>query len=216
MSNRGILVTALFTVIGIILLALMTFWVGYHAAYSANRAAAGAVTISTNSSGQPVAHISLSIQQEVGVGPNAAWLGYQTRTNPPHPGTIFTVPANALVTMDIHNFDSTTALRNYFFTKVQGTIGGVEYVNGKRITVMNPDDLSHTFTFPAAGVSVPMMGIPNNARAGAFEDMRFSFRAPSRKGVYRWQCIVPCGWGTYGNGGPMGEIGYMSGLITVN
>lgn len=216
MSSRGVLVTAIFTVVGIIILVLITIGVGYHAAYSADRAAVGAVTMATNSSGQKVVHLSLNIVQEVGVGPNAAWLGYQTRTSSPHPGTIFTLPRNTVVVVDIHNYDSTTALRNYFFNKVQGTIGGVEYVNGKRTMVLNPNLTSHTFTIPSFGVSVPMMGVPNNAPATKFEDMRFSFRTPNKTGVYRWQCFVPCGWGTYGNGGPMSEIGYMSGLITLN
>jgi hypothetical protein len=36
-----------------------------------------------------------------------------------------------------------------------------------------------------------------------------------QKGVFRWRCIVPCGFGLYGNGGPMQALGYMDGLITV-
>jgi hypothetical protein len=200
---------------GIVALALIAFGVTYHPAYGASRSAAGAVEVTTNSSGQKVYHISLNIVVQVGTGPHADWLGYQTRTSPPHPGPVFTLPRNSLVEVDIHNFDSATALRNPFFTQVSGTIGGVEYVNGKPLRVMSPDHTSHTFTIPSFNVSVPMEGVPDNAPPTKFQDMRFMFRTPNKTGVFRWQCLVPCGSGLYGNGGPMGEIGYMMGLITL-
>lgn len=215
MDRRGVLVTALVTLAGIIALALITLGITYHPAYSADRSAAGAVSVASNASSQKVYHVKLDIVVQVGVGPHADWLGYQTRTTPVHPGPNFSVPRNSLVEMDIHNFDSATALRNYFFTQVSGTVGNVEYVNGKPLKVMSPDLTSHTFTIPSFGVSVPMEGVPSNAPATKFQDMRFTFRTPTTKGVYRWQCLVPCGSGLYGNGGPMGEIGYMTGLITV-
>lgn len=214
-DRRPLIYMILGTLAVIILVALYIWGIGYRPAYSADRAAAGAVNFGRTASGQKTATIKLNIVQSVGLGPNAPWLGYQTRTSPPHPGTIFTVPAHALVTVDIHNFDSATNPRNEYFSLVQGTIGGVEYVNGKKIRLMNPNDMSHTFTIPDIGVSVPMMGIPSNAKPNQFEDMRFTFRAPG-PGVYRWQCFVPCGWGTYGNGGPMSELGYMSGIMTVS
>jgi hypothetical protein len=45
---------------------------------------------------------------------------------------------------------------------------------------------------------------------------KFSFMAPSHAGVFRWQCLVPCGGGFLdGNGGPMTTIGYMTGNMTV-
>lgn len=215
MSSKGALVTSIFTVVGIIILILIVLGVTYHPAYGATRQAAGAITTTTDSSGQKVVHVSLNIVVAVNTGPHADWLGYQTRTTPLHPGPIFNLPRNTLVTVDIHNFDSQAPLRNYFFTQVQGTVGGVEYVNGKPLKVMNPNLTSHTFTIPAFGISAPMEGVPANAPSTKFEDMRFTFRTPNKTGVYRWQCFVPCGSGLYGNGGPMGQIGYMSGLITL-
>lgn len=215
MNSRGVLITAIVTVAGIIVLGLITLGITYHPAYGADRSAAGAITASTNPSGQKVLHLNLNIVVEVGQGPHADWLGYQTRTNPVHPGPNFSLPRNSLVQVDIHNFDSATALRNYFFTQVSGTIGNVEYVNGKATKVMNPDLTSHTFTIPSFNVSVPMEGVPDNAPPTKYQDMRFTFRTPNKTGVFRWQCIVPCGSGLYGNGGPMGELGYMSGLITL-
>ena len=204
-----------FLIVIIALAALFTWSITYRAAYGADRTANSAVSVSSTTSGQKVYTIHLAIQQEVAVGPHADFLGYQTETKPVHPGTFFTLPRNSLVTVVIHNFDSATAPRNEFFSLVQGTIGGVETVQGKTLKVMDPAVMSHTFTIPDFGVSVPMMGIPDNAKPGAFETMKFSFRTPNKAGVYRWQCIVPCGSGQYGNGGPMSELGYMSGMFTL-
>jgi len=175
-----------------------------------------AVTIGTAANGQKTATIRLSIQPTTNTGPDGPWLGYQLQdaaTNPADQrgAAIFHVPAHALVTVTVKNYDSRTALRNPYFTEVQGTVGGVEYVNGKPISVMNPNLTSHTFTIPALGVSVPMEGVPGSS---GFELMRFQFRT-GNSGTVRWQCIVPCGWGLYGFGGPMSQFGYMNGLIHI-
>jgi hypothetical protein len=200
----------------IVLTALFTWGVTYKSAYGATRSGDSAIKVSTNASGQRVYNLHLAIQQEVSTGPHADWLGYQTLTNPVHPGTLLNVPKNALVTVTIDNYDSETAPRNEFFSLVQGTVGGVEYVNGKKLKVMDPAIMSHTFTIPDFGVSVPMEGIPDTAKPNAFETMKFTFRTPNRTGVFRWQCIVPCGSGLYAFGGPMGELGYMQGLFTLS
>ena len=43
----------------------------------------------------------------------------------------------------------------------------------------------------------------------------FTFRTPG-KGLYRWQCFVPCALGFInGVGGPMATVGYMDGYIKV-
>jgi hypothetical protein len=202
-------------VVVIVLTALYTWSITYKAAYSADRTANSAISASSNSSGHKVFNLTLAIQVEVAAGPHADWLGYQTQTKTPHPGTVFTLPRNSLVTVTIHNFDSATAPRNPFFSLVQGTVGGTETVNGKTIKIMNPDIMSHTFTIPDFGVSVPMMGVSDTAKPTDFQTMKFTFKTPNRTGVFRWQCIVPCGSGTYGNGGPMSELGYMGGLITL-
>ena len=215
-SRKSIIFTSLGTLLVIVAAVLYVWGITYKPAYGADRTANSAVSTSTLANGQKVYTLRLAIQQVVGAGPNAAWLGYQTETPVPHPGTLLNLPKNALVTVVIHNYDSTTAPRNPFFSLVQGTVGGVEYVNGKRLTVMDPALMSHTFTIPDFHVSVPMMGIPDNAPANAYETMKFTFRTPNKTGVFSWQCIVPCGWGLYGNGGPMSEIGFMQGLITLS
>ena len=47
------------------------------------------------------------------------------------------------------------------------------------------------------------------------ETVTFTFRTPG-KGLYRWQCFVPCAAGfVYGFGGPMQTVGYMDGYVNV-
>ena len=44
----------------------------------------------------------------------------------------------------------------------------------------------------------------------------FSFISPAHAGVFRWQCLVPCGGGFLdGNSGPMQSLGYMMGEMDV-
>ena len=181
--------------------------------------------------GSRTAIIRLAIQQTVNVGPHGDWLGYQiqppasvvtdpTAGAPPKyakGAAIFKVPAHALITVDIHNYDSQTQLRNPFFTQVQGTVGNVAYYENKPFQVMNFAITSHTFTIPDLGVSVPLAGIGNNNKSPngqPFTDMRFQFRTKG-KGTFRWQCIVPCGGGLYGFGDPMSQFGYMNGIFHV-
>lgn len=208
-----------FTVLGVVIVILATIayvWsLTYKPAYGADRTANSAIALRTVH-GVTQATLHLTVQQQVGLGKNADWIGYQTDTSTPHPGTIFNLPKNTLVTVIIHNFDSRTALRNSFFTLVQGTVGNSEVAEGKRVHVMNPDLVSHTFTIPDFGVSVPLEGISGTAQPNAYTTMKFTFRTPNRSGVFRWQCIVPCGSGLYGNGGPMSALGYMQGMITLS
>jgi hypothetical protein len=195
--------------------------------------------VTTAAGGVKHVTVNLSIQQTTNRGPHGNWLGYQLQ--PPvalqpnfdtssaalekykYGATNFTLPAHALVTVIIHNYDSQTPLRNPYFSQVTGTIGGVAYcdANGLKgmapcgqnslapFQVVNPMITSHTFTIPDLGVSVPMVGIPSTT---GFMTMKFTFRAPG-KGTFRWQCIVPCGAGTYGFGGPMSQFGYMNGIF---
>ena len=139
--------------------------------------------------------------------------------------TIYKVPAHTLVTVTLYQFDTSTGLRNPFLAEVMGTRGGVALVNGKPVSVLNPDQASHTFTIPDLGVSVPLPGISSTAKnpcasapcplSDAHNTITFSFVSPG-PGTYRWQCFVPCAAGfIFGNGGPMQSIGWMDGLIEV-
>lgn len=162
------------------------------------------------------------------MGDNADWVKYW-------PTTTLTVPRNALVTITIQNFDSATPLLNPYYgvprgvTDDTGTPNGTILVDGKSVTTVDPNTVSHTFTIhsiPQSGqdwlfVSVPITGVADNAKA---DDAgmplqpvvtEFTFRTPDRPGQYIWQCFDPCGSGFDGFGGPMSTKGYMSGTFTV-
>jgi hypothetical protein len=139
--------------------------------------------------------------------------------------TIYDVPAHSLVHITIYNFDGASGLRNPFLSQVQGTVGGDMRLNGKPTKVINPADASHTFTVPQYGVSVPLLGVPDNAKnpcaempcslKKAHETMSFTIRTRG-PGRIRWQCFVPCAAGFIdGFAGPMQTIGYMDGFLHV-
>jgi hypothetical protein len=144
--------------------------------------------------------------------------------------TYFKVPASTRVNMTIEGYDGCTPLRNPVFGQVAGTIGGVEYVNGKPTSRLNSwanCAIQHTFTMPALGLNVPIASPTTYAEntnlcstspctSGPHQVVTFSFRTPPVSGTFRWQCIIPCGLGYVdGNGGPMATPGYMSGEMEV-
>jgi hypothetical protein len=142
-----------------------------------------------------------------------------------HRSTVWTLPANALVHVTIYNFDGKSGLRNPFLAQARGIVGGRFAIDGKPVSLINPDDASHTFAIPALGVIVPIMGVGDNAPhqcdeapcplSNAHETITFTFRT-GQPGHYRWQCFVPCAAGfVYGFGGPMQTIGYMDGYVDV-
>ena len=150
--------------------------------------------------------------------PHPDWVSYL-------PTTTFHVPANSIVTMVIDQEDSASGLRNPFWAKAQGIVGGTFHMtyiddqgNPQEGDFSQLDDAStpaHTFAIPDLGVFVPLMGMPDSAPAGSMNTITFSFRV-GKAGIYRWQCFVPCGAGTiYGNGGPMQTVGYMGGFLVV-
>ena len=139
--------------------------------------------------------------------------------------TTYVLPANTLVHVTIYQFDSQTGLRNPFLSQASGTVGGTFTLNGQQTQAINPDAASHVFAIPAIGLNVPLEGVSDNAKnpcanapcplSTAHETIRFTFRTPG-KGLYRWQCFVPCAAGyIQGFGGPMQTVGYMDGFIKV-
>jgi hypothetical protein len=138
--------------------------------------------------------------------------------------TTFVVPANTLVHVTIYQYDTATGLRNPLWSQPVGTVGPA-LINGRPTTVVDPNSPGHTFAIPAIGLSVPLPGAPMNAKnlcaqapcslSQAHVTVSFTFRTPA-KGLYRWQCFVPCGAGfIQGNGGPMQTVGYMGGFLKV-
>ena len=157
--------------------------------------------------------------------------------------TLFSVPANTKVNMTIYGFDGCTPLRNNFWGQVQGTIGGTvtvsqfdqhgkEYVTNDTTSLINSwsdCNVGHTFAIPSLGVFVPVASpnaklsannlcssSPCTTSGNPYSLETFSFMTPAQGGVFRWQCLIPCGGGYIdGNGGPMQTLGYMTGFMDV-
>ncbi len=138
--------------------------------------------------------------------------------------TTFQVPANTLVHFTIYQYDTSTGLRNPLFSQPTGTVGPV-LIDGKPTPVVDPMAPAHTFAIPQIGLSIPLPGASSTAKnlctqapcslSQAHHTVSFTFRTPG-KGLYRWQCFVPCGAGfIQGNGGPMQTVGYMGGFLKV-
>jgi hypothetical protein len=141
--------------------------------------------------------------------------------------TLFKVPAGSRINVTIYGYDGCTPLRNPYFGHVTGTIGGIEYVNGKPVSNINSwsgCNVGHTFSIPGINLNVPMASPSLTASlcgtspctSGPRQTVTFSFDSPRAPGVYFWQCRVPCGGGFVdGFGGPMQTIGFMTGNMDV-
>jgi hypothetical protein len=173
------------------------------------------------------ARLTLQTVASYGHPPDPDWVSYLAQDASGHwqHTTMYKLPAHTLVTLTIYQFDTATGLRNPFLAQIRGTQGAVATIDGKTTSVINADDASHTFTVPDLGISVPLPGVPDNAKnqcsaapctlSQAHTTISFSFMSPG-PGTYRWQCFVPCALKTYfGNGGPMQTIGWMSGELEV-
>ena len=157
--------------------------------------------------------------------------------------TLFSVPANTRVNMTIYGYDGCTPLRNNYFSQVQGTIGGTvtvtQYDQHGKVYLSNHTtsaidswadcNVAHTFAIPGLGLYVPVASPNANLSANnlcgsspctpsgnPYAKETFSFITPAHGGVFRWQCLVPCGGGYLdGNNGPMATLGYMMGEMDV-
>jgi len=184
--------------------------------YVADLAQWPTATVQAANTGAHTAQLDFNVVASAGAGPHPTWVQYQTRDfNAHRSATSFRVPADTWVTVDVHQYDSSTTLRNPFFGLVQGVRDDVAYLNGKAFQAVTPDLPSHTFTIPELDVNVPLPGVASGAPATAFNTIRFTFYSGHAKRVYSWQCFDPCGWGLDGNGGPMQTYGFMDGQITV-
>jgi len=144
--------------------------------------------------------------------------------------TLFKVPAGSIVHVTILGYDGCTPLRNPYWGRITGTIGGVEYVNGKAVSVLNSwsqCSVGHTFRIPGIGLNVPVASPTSLAAnsnlcgtspctSGPHTVVTFSFHTPTTPGSYFWQCMIPCGLGYLdGFGGPMQTLGFMTGEMEV-
>ncbi len=175
------------------------------------------------------AHLYLgTVPASEGTDPHPSWVSYYavdaTSGNWRH-DTTFIVPANTVVTVTVYNYDGQSGLRNPFVSQSEGTISGGFTLNGKPTRAIDPDAASHIFAIPQLGVFVPILGVADDAKnqcanapcglATAHSTTTFSFRT-GKRGLYRWQCFVPCAAGYIaGWGGPMQTVGYMDGFVKV-
>jgi hypothetical protein len=174
------------------------------------------------------AHLTLQTVASLGFKPHPDWVSYLVKA--PNGkwvhSTVLHVPAHALVSVTILQYDTATGLRNPFWGKPQGVEHGTFSVDGKTMNVLDPDLASHTFAIPSLHVSVPLKGVADNAKnqcsvapctlQEAHTTVQFTFRT-GRPGKYRWQCFVPCAAGfPLGFGGPMQTLGYMDGYLMVS
>ncbi|MHB1526885.1 MAG: hypothetical protein ACYDEA_01215 [Candidatus Dormibacteria bacterium] len=174
-------------------------------------------------SGQVTANLTLATVGTIDYGTHPTWVSFLIRQNGRWVNSaVWQVPAHALIHVTILEYDTRTGLRNPFLSMVRGTVGGVEYVNGKAVRFMNPNYAAHTFSIPGYGLNVPLAGISQGNYPGDLTNphnthvtITFSFRTGGPKTLH-WQCFVPCGVGyLFGNGGPMQTIGYMDGYLKV-
>jgi hypothetical protein len=183
----------------------------------------GSVTVN----GQTLQHVTLAFNtypdstgmvngQPIHPSGNSAWPAYG-------PTNQFQVPAHALVTVTVRQYDSGGSLNNPWFATVRGTLGNVARVNGKLVHSIDPNNVGHTFTVrgipgtdPAFFLNVPLPAVPGNNQAdnGQYESVTFSF-VSGTKGTYAWNCEFPCGTQVASFGGPMGAFGFMSGFLHV-
>lgn len=157
--------------------------------------------------------------------------------------TLFSVPANTTVNVTIYGYDGCTPARNNYWSQVQGTIGGTVSVtqfnqHGKQlgatkntgvINTWSDCNVGHSFAIPDLDLYVPV-ATPNaelsannlcgtspcGPQGNPYALEKFSFKSPAQAGVYRWQCLIPCGGGYLdGFSGPMQTMGFMTGEMDV-
>lgn len=176
-----------------------------------------------NSAGQLTTNLELATVGAIDYGTHPTWVSYLIRQDGKWVNsTVWQVPAHALVHVTVLEYDTQTGLRNPFQSMVRGTVGGVEYVNGRQVTYMDPALAAHTFAIPELGLSVPLEGISQSTYPGTVSNpnnthqtITFSFRTGGPETVH-WQCFVPCAAGfLFGQGGPMQTVGYMDGYLKI-
>ncbi len=182
---------------------------------------------SGHQAGQPV-DLTVQTVGSIGYGVHPKWVSYLVKNQQGtwiH-STLWNLPADTTVHVTILQYDSGSPLRN----QQRGLVTGVDgaQLNGKALTNVNSNvgnGVGHTFSVPALGINVPLVGVASNAKnfcnaapctmQQAHNTVTFTFKTPG-VGQYHWQCFVPCGLGYLnGNGGPMQTIGYMDGLLKV-
>jgi hypothetical protein len=140
----------------------------------------------------PVTYVNLSVN----INPTNGWPQYSPAN--------FTVPTGRVVFTIVDN-DSPMAW-NECPCPVDGTVGGVEMINGTAVGRVSGANVAHTLNIPVLGLQVLS---PGQSTVQFAIDLVHS-------GEYIWYCFAPCGTGTdpY-NTPPMDVPGFMTGTMTV-
>ena len=148
------------------------------------------------------------------------------------PSTDFVLPANSYITMTLTVYDGGEKLNTPYFGSVVGTVDGTVSYDGVSKSSLPFNAVEHTFTLhglPTSTQDPLFVNVPlpvnTDAEMKAYDNdptklpighkVTFSFITKGA-GHYVWNCEYPCGDSTYqGFGAVMGQLGYMSGKVTV-
>jgi heme/copper-type cytochrome/quinol oxidase subunit 2 len=200
-GNQRVIISPMFA--GVIIALLLTL-LAVSAGVIAHLALSGQPSPTVASAAQPerpyAAHLNIVMNQP---GMQKDWPAYSP--------TMLVVPANSLVTITLHDYDlgDTAMPKDMPFAAVQGTVGGVAYLNGRPYTSLAADKIAHTFTITDLHLNVPLPGDGKES-----DTISFTFRT-GQPGTYSFRCYDPCGTGASGWEGPMMTKGYMQGTLTV-
>lgn len=122
-----------------------------------------------------------------------------------------TVAAHETVEIKITSYDNGTAPLLPAMISYDKVAGGIETVNGHRVTAVANNAIAHTFTVAALGLNAVVPAVTGNAKTVT---VTFTFEV-SKAGTYTWNCFAPCGTGANGMAGPMVTPGWMTGSFTV-
>ena len=133
---------------------------------------------------------------------------------PKYEPAVFHVPAGKTIKLIIHSYDDGNAPITPNYTKVQGTVGGVEWVDGKKFTSFKAADVAHTMTIMEGTKTINIV-VPVRSEKEKYVTVtaEFSF---AKAGTYNWQCEAACGTGSSGWMGPMMTNNWMKGTWVVS
>lgn len=126
----------------------------------------------------------------------------------------FSAPANSQVELIINSYDDGPGVVVGTDNKVKETVGGVEWVDGKKVSSVSKSVIAHTLTIPGINLNIP---IPAKTAKEPYVQVKAYFNTGAA-GTYAWQCMVNCGSGSTGWGGAMAPstgMGWMYGKFTV-
>jgi len=196
----------------IVVVALVSVLVGLGVSVAVVAGIAGGVRAAadqlTSAKAPVVDHATVTESMQIETGKMDGHPGWPRYTN-----RSLTVREGETVTLRITSFDDGTAPltgAQMMYDAVQGTVGGIETVDGKAVSSVPNADVAHTFTVVGLGLNMPVPAAPTGGSVTVVA--RF---VAERAGTFVWQCYAPCGSGENSMGGPMSTMGWMEGTVRV-